>query len=60
MQPRKAWSAALVAIQGTWIALCPACHKMFAARKPVALGAMRIHDGTALAAPQLRKEPQPK
>ena len=26
------------------IALCPACHKLYAARKPVALGAMRIHD----------------
>ena len=30
--------------KGTWIALCPACHKLYAARKPVALGTMRIHD----------------
>jgi len=28
--------------KGRWIALCPACHKLFAARKPVALvGAVR-------------------
>jgi len=46
---------------GTWIALCPACHKLYAARRPVALGAMRIHDeDSPLAAPQLRKAPQRK
>ena len=32
-------------VKGRWIALCPACHKLFSARKPIALsGATMTRD----------------